>query len=243
MDYSKLDYALQTYKIDEYSDSWGPSLGQIIPKIDPGSLLVNPRFKSLEPVSSLHLLDFLDIYEEGDHWILTIIDVIINDVSHLIFLPLTASIPPNTPNNELSKPAFCVATESERFRKREWGVFDAFADPGFFRKLGHLFLPWTNIPENHTNAHVEIKESGVGKFNFVSKQLFPDYFPYSINLDYEFLQSSMVIKGAAHAFEIKQTLSPEFDDSTIATYESVNGWIAYTGTNKRRFIIGSIFII
>jgi len=237
-----MDYDLPTFKLDEYSNSWGPSLGQIIPEMDPGYFLNNPRFRSLGPISSLHLLDFMNIYVEGDHWILTIIEATINDESHRIFLPLTKSIPPNTPNNELCQPAFNVATESDLYGKREWEVFDAFADPGFFIKLGHMFFPWSNIPENHINAHVVIQESGIGKFEFLSKQLLPDYFHYSKNLDFEFLQTSMVIKGATHAFEIQQTLSTELDDNKFAKYETGNGWIVYTGTDGRRFLIGSVSI-
>ena len=232
------DYS--TFKVEEVVASRGPEFKQIIPKVGPRYFFSNPRFRSLGQISFPNLIDYFGIYEEGDRWTLTIIEGTINGAIKYLFLPLTEGIPPDPRNSEYGKPAFGIETDSPFYGKRQWQVFDAFADWLFYQKLCNLFLPWRNIPENHVNAYVEIQESGIGSFRFHAKYELKESI-YLKGGKMEFVESDLLLRFAKHSLRIYQTLPTTIDVKSLEESSEVAGWIEYVGEKGLQLLIGVLY--
>jgi hypothetical protein len=230
------------FKAEEVVASRGPEYKQIIPKISPRYFFSNPRFRSLGQVSFPNLIDYMDIYEEGDRWTLTIIEVAINDATQYLFLPLTQGIPSDSGDHEYGKPAFGIETSSSAYGIRQWQVFDAFADGLFYQKLYNLFLPSENVPENHVNAYINVRESGVGTFRFHTKHELKEPI-YSKGAKMEFAEPDLLLKFAEHNLRIYQLLSPTIDSKSLEESPEVAGWLEYTGEKGLRLLIGILYNI
>jgi len=229
------DYPI--FKVEEVVASRGPEFKDIVPHISPRYFFSNPRFKSLGQISFPRLIDYMDIYEEGTRWTLTIIETVINNTTQFLFLPLTAGIPPDPRNPKYGKPAFGIETNSEFYGKRNWQVFDAFADGIFIQKLCNLFLPWEKVPENHVNAYVNIQESGLGSFKFqTNNKLIEPLDFYDGNI--EPAKSNFVLNLGKFDMVIYQTLPVIDDIKLLEEMPGVAGWIYYKGEQDLQLLIG-----
>lgn len=229
------DYPI--FKVEEVVASRGPEFKNIVPHISPRYFFLNPRFRSLGQISFPRLIDYMGIYEEGSRWTLTIIETVINNTTQFLFLPLTAGIPPDPRNSEYGKPAFGIETNSEFHGKRNWQVFDAFADGVFIQKLCNLFLPWTKVPENHVNAYVDIQESGLGSFKFRTKNELTeplDFYDGKV----EPIKSNFVLNLGKYNLVIYQTLPVIDNIKLLEEIPCVAGWIYYIGEQDLQLLIG-----
>jgi hypothetical protein len=240
-----MEWIYPVFKVDELFKNKLPVFKQAVPKIDPRYFGLNSRFKSLGQVSSLDLVDYMGIYEEGDAWILTVIKATINNLTHYLFLPFTSDIPRpgSSPGNiqiqEFGKAAFGFETNSPMHGKRQWQVFDAFTDYKFYPKLIDLFLPWKGVSQNHVNAYTTVYESGIGKFIFQTKH--EQKIPLLRKWKIEFTESCFVIKWDNVHLDLYQTLPALVDIRTMETSPGVIGWITYSGEEDLQLIIGILY--
>jgi len=232
------DYPI--FKVDEVVRSRGPEFKEFIPHIGPRYFFSNSRFRSLGQISFPRLIDYMGIYEEGTGWTLTIIETLINRTTQFLFLPLTQGISSELRNLEYGKPAFGIETNSEFYGKRNWQVFDAFADRFFYQKLCNLFLAWRNVPENHVNAYVEIHESGIGSFRFHTKYELKEPI-YLKDGGMEFVESDLLLRFAEYGLRIYQTLPATIDIKSLEESVDVAGWIEYLGEKGLRLLIGVLY--
>jgi len=232
------DYPI--FQVDEVVESRGPEYKQIIPNVSPRYFFSNPRFRSLGQVSFPSLIDYMGINEEGNRWTLTIIEVVINDTTQYLFLPLAQSIHPEPRNSEYGRPAFGVETSSAFYGKRQWQVFDAFAHELFYQKLCNLFFPHEGIPENHVNAYIDVQESGIGTFNFHAKHELGEPI-YMKGGKIELIESDLWIKFALHNLRIYQLLPTKIDRKLLEESPDIAGWVEYTGKEGLRLLIGILY--
>ncbi len=241
---AKSNEAVPYFSVDEIVASRGPDFKQIIPKIDPRYFFSNSRFRSLGQVSFPTLIDYLGIYEEGDRWTLTILEATIHDTTRYLFLPLTEGASPDPGYGEFGRPAFGIETNSALYGKRQWQVFDAFADWHFYQKLCNLFLPWKNVPEHHVNAYVNIWESGIGKFSFHPKYELKEPI-YLTDEKYfgkvEFEGSDLLIRFHKYNLKIYQTLPTAIDTPALSASPEIAGWIEYRGEKDLELLIGVLY--
>ena len=238
MRYSEDDYPI--FKVEEMVTSRGPEYKQIIPQINSRYFNSNPRFKSLGQVSSPRFIDYMGIYEEGDRWTLIIIKATINNAIQYLFLPLTETIHPDPRCPVYGKPAFGIETNLPDYGKREWQVFDAFADVNFMQKLCNLFFPWVGVSENHVNAYIDIQESGIGRFEFYTKYAFVKPLAF-YDGEVEPIESCFVLKLGGHNLRIYQTLPVIEDTKSLQDAQDVMGWISYSGEQGLKLLIGVLY--
>jgi len=238
-----MEWTYPVFKVDEFFNDKLPVFKQAVPKIVPHYFESNSRFNSLGQVSSPSLVDYMGIYEEGDGWVLTVIKVLINNSTQYLFLPFTSDIPhPDSSSNNtqiqtFGKAAFGFETNSPMYGKRQWQVFDAFADYKFYQKLLNLFLPWKDVPQNHVNAYTTVYESGVGRFIFQTKH--EQTAPLLRVQKYEFEESRLVIKGDNFHLDLYQILPNAIDIKTLEASPDVLGWITYSG--EVQLLIGILY--
>lgn len=234
------DYSI--FEVEEVVESRGPEYKEIIPKVGARYFFSNPRFRSLGQVSFPQMIDYLGIYEEGDRWTLTILEGMVNNAVKYLFLPLTEGMPLDPENNEYGKPkpAFGIETNSPFYGKRQWQVFDAFADELFHQKLYNLFLPWRDVPENHVNAYVSLQESGIGSFKFHTKYELKE--PIGLKGgEVEFVESDLLLRFAEYSLRIYQTLPAIIDIQLLEESPEVAGWIEYAGEKGLHLLIGILY--
>ncbi len=232
---SNNDYPI--FKVEEVVASRGPEFKEIVPHISSRYFLSNPRFKTLDQISFPRLIDYMGIYEEGTRWTLTIIEAVINNTTQFLFLPLTAGMPSGFRNPEYGNPAFGIETNSEFYGKRNWQVFDAFADGVFIRKLCNLFLPWDKVPENHVNAYVDIHESGLGSFKFHTKNKLTEPLDF-YDGEVEPIKSNFELNLGKFNLVIYQTLPILDNIKLLEENPCVAGWIYYIGEQDLQLLIG-----
>lgn len=228
------------FQVDEVVESRGSEYKRIVPNISPHYFFSNPRFRSLGQVSFPTLIDYMDIYEKGDGWTLTIIKVEINNTIQYLFLPLTASIPPDPRNSEYGNPAFGIETNSSFYGKRKWQVFDAFADWIFYQKLCNLFLSTEKIPQFHVNAFLDLHESGIGNFFFHTKSELKEPIHFGGG-KMEMAGADLLLRFAKHELKIYQLLPNMNENKSITESSDVTGWIEYSGENGLHLLIGVLY--
>ena len=236
---SKCDY--QIFRAEDNFETWGPRFLEIVSNIPADYFTQNPRFNSLGDVSSARMVDYMGIYEEGDGWILTILEASIPGLARYLFLPLAMEIPPDNRNPELGEPAFGLETESAFYGKRQWQVFDAFADWNFHKKLFYLFLPLEGISENHVNALLQVHHSGIGQFNFISKYQLSESFDRAFRQELEFAKTGVSLKFDGFILEIPQTLPEGVDFKALEESPDVVGWIDYSGEQELHLVVGVLY--
>jgi len=181
----------------------------------------------------------LGIYEEGDRWTLTIIETTIKGATQYLFFPLAEGTPQDSRNPEYGKPAFGIETNSAVYGKRNWQVFDAFADGVFISKLCNLFLPQLEVPENHVNAYIDNQGSGLGSFIFHTIREITEPLDF-YGGEVEPVKSNLVLSLGIYHLVIYQTL-PVIDNITLLKkIPDVTGWIYYTGEQDLQLLIGAL---
>ena len=221
-----MEWDYPVFKVDEFFDNQLSIFKEAVPKIDPRYFGLNARFCSLGQISSPMLVDYIGIYEEGDGWVLTIVKVIINNSTQYLFLPFTADMsrlespPNNTQVQTFGKAAFGFETNSPMYGKRQWQVFDAFADDQFYQKLTDLFFPW-NGSDDPVNAYTTIYESGIGKFTFRTKP--EQNISVFQNGKYEFTETYFVIKWDNFQLCLYQAMPTLIDIETLETSSDIVG--------------------
>jgi len=239
---TKLFKRVPVFKVAEVVATRGPEYRQIIPEISPRYFFSNPRFRSLGQISFPKLIDYMGIYLEGSRWTLIIIETMINAQIRYLFLPLTEGInPAYLPYPEYGKPAFGIETNSSFYGKRQWEVFDAFADTDFHSRLFDLFFPWGGLSKDHVNSYIDIQESGIGTFKFHTKYELgnPKYWLSSGEM--ELAESELLLRYAEYELKIYQTLPLLEDGEFLETDSKVSGWIVYSGEEGLQLLIGVLY--
>jgi len=213
---------------------------RIIPEISPRYFFSNPRFRSLGQITFPKLIDYMHIYEEGSLWTLTIIEVTIDNNIQYLFLPLTADRSPANRDSNYRKPAFGIETNSSFYGKRQWEVFDAFADFYFHNKLIDLFLPSGGLSKDHVNPYIDIKVSDIGKFEFITKYELSEQIYLEKCEEMELIETGLILKFAEYSLKIYQTLPALNDAYNLEKNENVAGWIKYSGEHGLHLLIGTL---
>jgi hypothetical protein len=240
---SQRNYAI--FEADEIVASRGHLFERAIPAISSDYFVSNPRFKSLGRISSPNLVDYLDVYEEGDRWVLTITKAVINGSVQYLFLPFAADLSSSdhrSAQSRLGKTAFGYQTSSSFYGTRQWKVFDAFADYMFFQKLANLFLPWEGVSQNHVNAYIDVKNSGIGNFIFRTKHEMAKPLWLNKKVSYELTESGLSVKyGDEFELEIYQILPTDVDIEALESSSEIEGWIGYSGKKEFELLIGILY--
>ncbi len=243
--------AYPIYKTEDDVTAWEVLLARAITEINPLYFETNPRFKGIRRIRSSNLVDYLGIYEEGDWWVLTIIEVILEDrKTEYVFLPLTArasgakvALPDKLPAG-IAQPAFGLQTRSEFHGVRSWKVVDAFSDPGFHQKMLALFLPWENVPETHVNAYVEMHEYGLGKFIFQANDDLQTWWNErntTLQISIRFTEANEVVLHYGDVYRLNvYGVLPEFDREVLERSLEVVGWIDYRGNKQPEWLISVV---
>jgi len=151
-------------------EAWEKSLEQAIPKILPTFFSKSKRFSWIQSYSSLSLIDYMGIYEEGDWWALTIVKVdFLDKPSIIIFLPITGIISNQLQASDDENIAFGIKTESAFYGIRNWKIIDAFLGTGFLIQLSKLFYKNEDVCD-----YIDLHKSKIGIFDFHLKNDAPN---------------------------------------------------------------------
>ena len=237
------------YKVADDVAAWEGVLARTIAEINPLYFELNPRFKGIRRITSSRLVDYLGVYEEGDWWVLVIVEVVLeNHRAKYLFLPLTAqaSSVEVTLNDRmpagLAYPAFEIQTSSEFHGIRNWKMVDAFSDSGFHEKMLFLFLSCENVPETHVNAYVELHKSGLGKFVFQTSgdlQTWLDkrHAPLKVSIEFSVANEMMIHYGDTYRLSVHGRI-PDADSGMLTQPSKIAGRITYQGAQMAELVIG-----
>ena len=247
MDMSGLPYPI--FKVNEDVDAWEKFLPRAVSQINPRYFDKNPRFKRESQVSKAVLLGYSSIYEEGDWWALTIIELTIkNGIHKYVFLPLTAQnahaklAQNNSGLTGLDSVAFGLETKSGFFGKRSKKIVDAFSDISFCIKLIQLFSTQKDKLEEDVNAYTVIHDGGTGQFTFQAlKNLQPEWDArQGISMEFNEWGDLLLKYGDVYRLTIHQALPFTVGSGDTQELKSPLGQIAYRGMDALELLIGTL---
>jgi hypothetical protein len=234
-----------SFEVNDNVKAWERLLADAIPGIHPRYFEQNPRYKGMGEVRLPVLVDYMGLYEEGDWWVLTIVEVRVGEGRAIhLFLPFVAVIPGISDTDRalpsgLDAIAFELVTHSAAHGPRQWKVVDAFADDGFRRKMFDMFLETAGSDEKAGNAYTVIHESGIGKFNFQSFHDLRGRWDNTAGTSVELTATGDTVVRCCGSLRMifNQTLSINGSHSNMPAQSKQLGQISYRGIQNPEFLV------